>query len=628
VKRVFSRRQRRLIEARAAGRCEECGEGLTPSFHADHRVPHAVGGPTTLINGRATCAPCNLSKGSKLMLTFRDWQTEAHDRAVAHYAAPDGDKHFIVNAAPGAGKTKLACVIARTLLTMGVILRVIIIAPRRKVVEQWAKEFEDVTGEPMTKVTSASRLRQPSGRFVCATWNAVVGLQDHFHAICAGGPTLVICDEHHHAAIEAAWGSAADSAFKEASHCLILTGTPVRSDGALPVWFTDEDLQGLRPDPNGTYTLSYGEAVRLGYCRPVIFHRHRGRFLLKLEDGQEVTVANDAPAVLPATYASNRVLQRAANFIDLTRKRWFDADNQTPKADSFQASMVAWASAKLDEVRLELPEAGGLVIAQDIAMATYFARIIENFEGERPTLVHSDLPGSDLEIDNFRRQTKRRWLVSIGMVAEGVDIPRLRVLIYMPKALTELVFRQAVGRVVRNFGIDDQSLAYVVMPAIEQFDCFARRIEGDMPVGSCNEKAVREKRCGECHEGNGLGASQCAHCGADFPSRAPAFTSCSCGWPNRTNEHSCLNCGVIFQQPYEVTLEEASRDGIIARGMTVTEDELADAQAKLPQTYRFLEKVDAENPELGMNLRNWDPLQIPKLIRLFKDAEESGGAAA
>jgi hypothetical protein len=28
----------------------------------------------------------------------------------------------------------------------------------------------------------------------------------------------------------------------------------------------------------GTYTLTYGEAVDLGYCRPVTFHRHEGKF--------------------------------------------------------------------------------------------------------------------------------------------------------------------------------------------------------------------------------------------------------------------------------------------------------------------------------------------------------------
>ena len=39
---------------------------------------------------------------------------------------------------------------------------------------------------------------------------------------------MVICDEHHHAAITAVWGKSAGDAFKNARFVLILTGTPIR----------------------------------------------------------------------------------------------------------------------------------------------------------------------------------------------------------------------------------------------------------------------------------------------------------------------------------------------------------------------------------------------------------------
>ena len=41
---------------------------------------------------------------------------------------------------------------------------------------------------------------------------------------------MVICDEHHHAAVTAAWGTGANTAFTNAKKVLILTGTPIRSD--------------------------------------------------------------------------------------------------------------------------------------------------------------------------------------------------------------------------------------------------------------------------------------------------------------------------------------------------------------------------------------------------------------
>ena len=72
--------------------------------------------------------------------------------------------------------------------------------------------------------------------------------------------------------------------------------------------------------------------------------------------------------------------------------------------------------------------------------------VTQRMEGETPTLVHSQLPNPDTRIDAFRH-TEKRWIVSVAMISEGVDIPRLRVLIYLPSALTELAFRQAIGRV-------------------------------------------------------------------------------------------------------------------------------------------------------------------------------------
>ena len=107
--------------------------------------------------------------------------------------------------------------------------------------------------------------------------------------------------------------------------------------------------------------------------------------------------------------------------------------------------MLEEASLKLDEVRLKMPNAGGLVIAPNIQMAEYFCELIKEFEGEEPVLVHSEKPGSHRKIAAFR-ETDRRWIVSVAMISEGVDIPRLRVLIYLSNSQTELSFRQSIGR--------------------------------------------------------------------------------------------------------------------------------------------------------------------------------------
>ena len=81
-----------------------------------------------------------------------------------------------------------------------------------------------------------------------------------------------------------------------------------------------------------------------------------------------------------------------------------------------------------------MPDAGGLVIVPSIEMAQYMVDLITLIDGETPMLVHSQMPNPEQKIRAFRNNNKR-WLVSVAMVSEGVDIKRLRVLIYLPKQL-------------------------------------------------------------------------------------------------------------------------------------------------------------------------------------------------
>ena len=210
------------------------------------------------------------------------------------------------------------------------------------------------------------------------------------------------------------------------------------------------DDQGAIDHPEeGTFTLTYGEAVELLYCRPATFHRHEGRFTVDLEDGERIVVSSKQPADLTPTMARIPGLQRALNFYKLACTPQFEADNRTPRVDAYQGSMVEWASEKLNDLRYRMPNAGGLVIAPSIEMAEYMVKLIERMEGEAPAIVHSQMQNAEGKIESFR-YTEKRWLVSVAMISEGVDIPRLRVLIYLPHALTELAFRQALGRVVRS----------------------------------------------------------------------------------------------------------------------------------------------------------------------------------
>jgi superfamily II DNA or RNA helicase len=442
---------------------------LASAFHADHVVAFSRGGRTVTDNGQALCASLQPAQGCEMNLQLRPWQQQALHKAIAWLVQKRLDRHFLINAAPGAGKTLAACAIAQTLIELGEIDRVIVVAPRSEIVSQWADDFRRVTGRHMGKVTARDGDIGELGIDVCATWAAIQGLQPELQAVCRAARVLVICDEHHHAAIEAAWGDSADSAFTDASFVLVLSGTPIRSDGAQSIWLAYDDAGAIDQPEEGTYTLTYGDAVDLGYCRPVTFHRHQGLFSVDLEGGHSVQVSGHQKAALPHDLARIPGLQTALDFYRLARTPQFERDGKTPLLTGYQATMLEWGSAKLTDLRHRMPDAGGLVIAPSIEMAEYMVDLIEQIEGEKPLLVHSQLAHPESRIRAFRN-TDKRWLVSVAMVSEGVDIKRLRVLVYLPNALTELAFRQAIGRVVRTAGHDDDTRAYVLMPSFETFE--------------------------------------------------------------------------------------------------------------------------------------------------------------
>lgn len=517
------------------------------------------------------------------MVRLRPWQQQALDKAINWLVEIAEDKHFLINAAPGAGKTIAACCIAQRLFEMEKIERVVVIAPRAEIVSQWAEDFKRVTGRFMGKVTGSDGKVEDYGHDLCATWAAVQGLADGFQAVCSSGRTLVICDEHHHAAVQAAWGEGANSAFHDAAYVLVLTGTPIRSDGQRSVWLAYDDAGQIDHPEGGTYTLTYGQAVDLNYCRPVTFHRHEGMFSVDLEDGEAVTVSSKKPAELTAEMKRVPGLQRVLNFYRLACTPLFEKDG-TPSLTGYQATMVEWASQKLSELRYRMPEAGGLVIAPSIEMAKYFVDVISAIEGEDPVLVHSQTPNPENKIKAFR-QTQKRWIVSVAMISEGVDIKRLRVLIYLPNALTELAFRQAIGRVVRSNGTDDDTRAYVVMPSFDILESYARRVEEEMSHSQrVDSGPPKTKKCPSCAADLPIADKTCSVCGHEFPTKPPRFKSCSsCSGLNPQSAKLCQHCGESFEMKFVLSLDEALRNGAIVRGMDLDEAEVQEGEAIAPE---------------------------------------------
>lgn len=511
-------------------------------------------------------------------IKLRPWQESAINKAINWLVVKKEDKRFLINAAPGAGKTICAAMLAKNLIDASEIQRVIVIAPRREVVKQWKDEFKIVTNRAMLIETGGS---EDLGLDLCSTWNSVENNLPLFQKVCNEFKTLVICDEHHHAAINAVWGNSAINSFNNAKYVVVLTGTPIRTDGKAPVWFSySEDGSRLSHSQEGSYTLTYGEAVDLKYCRPVFFHRHEGKFTVVLKDGDEPIAISgkDGVNINENKHKRNfvKAIQKSLDFYTLARSPQYKKDQKTPDLNSYQASMLQWGISKLEDTKDRLPNAGGLVIAPNIIVAEYMSVLLEMITNKKPILVHSKTKNTEEKIDAFRHSNKD-WLVSVAMISEGVDIKRLRVLIYLPNAQTELSFRQAIGRIVRSMGPEDDSRGYVVMPTHNIFEEYARRVEGEMKaVDIEDETVIKTKICPICETENPKDALVCSNdlCNHEFEQKKKIKICQSCNFQNPINADKCAKCGTKFGYDYELTLDNALRMGGIARQLDVNEEDI------------------------------------------------------
>jgi superfamily II DNA or RNA helicase len=195
---------------------------------------------------------------------------------------------FLLSAAPGAGKTRPALVLARELLRAGAVRRLAVVCPTTPLTRQWARAA-GLLGVHL--VPDAAELRAPRDFDGVAVTYARVASAAAGWERQRSGATLVIADEAHHLGEELAWGEGFARAFASAGRWLLLSGTPFRSD-ATPIPGVRYDAGGVA-EPDVSYT--YAEAVRDGVCRPVTFVGYDG--VLQWRNGDDIVEASFGDAL-------------------------------------------------------------------------------------------------------------------------------------------------------------------------------------------------------------------------------------------------------------------------------------------------------------------------------------------
>ncbi|MFA9431714.1 DEAD/DEAH box helicase [Egicoccus sp. AB-alg2] len=376
-------------------------------------------------------------------LRLRRWQKEALDRFEKTTR-----RDFLAVATPGAGKTTFALTAGVRDLAGHPHRRLVVVAPTQHLKHQWAEAASNF-GVHLEPEWASSDPFPHDMHGVVVTYQQVAAQPRPLR-----GPSddaFVILDEIHHAGTERAWGDGVFEAFELAARRLSLSGTPFRSDQN-PIPFVDYDFEEAVAD----YVYGYGEALKDGgVVRPVFFPRINGHMEWSTPDGTIVSATFDDR--LDRTLASQRL--RTALSPD---GEWLP-------------TVLEQAHTQLLRLRETHPDAGGLVIAMDVDHARAIQKLLKAKQGVEAVVATSDDPQASERIAEFAA-SRDPWIVAVRMVSEGVDVPRLRVGVYATNTVTELFFRQAVGRLVRWSGNLRRQKAFMFIPDDFRLRTFAAQI--------------------------------------------------------------------------------------------------------------------------------------------------------
>lgn len=384
---------------------------------------------------------------------LRRWQSECVGKALDHFKG--GQRHFFCQATPAAGKTRMSAELSKRMLETGMIDLVVCFAPSKEVVQGFRTTLESVVGGKFDGLLGACG--------TALTYQAMDYLSDDFWSLFYNYRVLAIFDEIHHCAVQESgvsnlWGQLIVKRVQEAAAYTVgLSGTPWRSDEmgiALARYST----------PEGRLICDF----RYSLAAAVIENVCRSPRIMLIDNGDvQLTVSSSGDCQVKTFESISSLLKDpAVSYQDLLVN------------EPALRHILQLANNKLSELRRGMADAAGLVVASTIDHAYQVAEILKAL-GEKAMVVASDSLDARNQIQHFR-EGGQRWIVAVGMVAEGTDIPRLQVCCHVSRIRTELHFRQVLGRVLRRMG-DVDKYAWMYIFAESSLSEFASRVAEDLP---------------------------------------------------------------------------------------------------------------------------------------------------
>ncbi|MGI2149286.1 DEAD/DEAH box helicase [Shewanella baltica] len=384
-------------------------------------------------------------------MQLRQWQSECVKRALRHFYG--AHRYFLCLATPGAGKSIMAAEVAARLFEDGLIDFVLCFSPSVNISQGMKQTFSN---------RLECRFDGVIGSVGCSyTYQGMLAFKEDFWQLLRRNRVLVVFDEIHHCAgrsLEDAnvWGEEILLNIQaQAQYTLALTGTPWRSDQAPIVLsrYTDPDNL-IQCD----YVYGLKEAVADGVCRsPHIVLIDNDKILVTDEENETKTYGSLDELLKSSSIPYQSIIENH---------------------EAIQ-HILALATNKLRAIKQSNPNAAGLIVASSVSHAADILNTLKTEFNETAQIVTYKEDDPSAKINEFKNSTTN-WIVSVGMISEGTDIPRLQVCCHLSRVKTELYFRQVLGRILRtNASLNQQAWLYTFAePKLVEF---ASRIAEEIP---------------------------------------------------------------------------------------------------------------------------------------------------
>jgi superfamily II DNA or RNA helicase len=422
------------------------------------------------------------------MIKKRTWQDKALEKFRTHM-----DKHFLLDATPGSGKTIFAALAALYLFERSQIDFVLIVVPTTAIkgdrdagfLGDWHKALIEIT----TVLKDGQDAPPKQFRGAVITFQQLPNIIGTIETWVRNGLRLFsVFDELHHASDDNTWGDATERLGKISMRTLGMTGTCFRGD--------QRRITFVKYDANdkaiADYTYSYRQSVTDHVCRKVVFLIDDSITQFMLDEENHNIRISEAKTQDEISGATRTVFRTDHEFLPMVILKADDCLDQYRTWDLDAGGLIVCRSGKDDE--------------NDERHLHRISGLMHKTLNEAPEVISYEDRDANPKIERFRK-SGQRWISAVRKISEGVDIKRLRVLIMATRPTTELLFRQIIGRVLR---VDDDKRpgdATVLIAKFPQLVEWAERIAEEAEAGLKDRKPNGNGGTGEARSFMSFGAT-------------------------------------------------------------------------------------------------------------------------